>query len=171
MTMALEDAEGAQDESARYGTTSLKKRSIPFGLLVFGMLLTSALLFLGLGFRVAFIQGDSMEPNYHDGSLVIKREVEPANLKVGDVISFYAPWADRYVMHRIADIRTRSGQLWFRTKGDNNPVPDPEEVTFQNDNPYRIMLAFPGGLDAAFVIALALLGLLAVKVISGPNSE
>lgn len=173
--MALEDAGGAQGESARYGTTTAKGRPIPLGLVVFGVLLAATVLFFGLGFSFAFTQGDSMEPNYHDGSLVIKREVEPSSLKVGDVISFYAPWAQRRVMHRVDDIRTKNGQLWFRTKGDNNPVPDPEEITFQDEKPQRIVFAMPGGLEAAGAVAAAVLGLFlglfAVKVISDLVSE
>jgi signal peptidase I len=163
--MALEEGQG-QAESARYGTTTAEKRSIPFGRILLGTLLVSAILFFGLGFRFAFSHGDSMEPSYHSGSLIIKREVEPTSLKVGDVISFYAPWADGYVMHRIAGIRTRDGQLWFRTKGDNNRVEDPGEVTFQDEDPQKLVLALPDGLEAAIAIAGGILGLLAIKVIS-----
>lgn len=164
--MALEEAKGTQDGSARYGTATTRKRSIPFWRIVLGTLLVGVVLFFGLGFRFAFTQGDSMEPNYHSGSLIIQREVEPASLQVGDVIAFYAPWADRYVMHRIAGIRSSGGQLWFRTKGDNNSVPDPEEVTFQDEKPEKLMLALPDGLDAVIVIAGGILGLLAIKVVS-----
>lgn len=166
--MALDEADRAPDESLRYGygTPTAKKRSIPLGGIVFGIVLVSVILFFGLGFRFAFTQGDSMEPNYHSGSLIIKREVEPTSLKVGDVISFDAPWSDGYLMHRIVGIRTIGGELWFRTKGDNNPVEDPEEVTFQDKNPQRLVLALPDGLEAAIVIAGGMLGLMAIKMVS-----
>jgi signal peptidase len=124
--MALEESELAQDEAARYGTATAGKRSIPLRLILLATAWVSVILFFGLGFSFAFTQGDSMEPNYHSGSLVIKREVEPTSLEAGDVISFYAPWANRRVMHRVTSIGIgRDGNLWLRTKGDNNPVPDP----------------------------------------------
>lgn len=169
--MELEEAGQAKGESAPYGTTTAGGRLVPLGPIVSITLLAGALLFFGLGFRFSFTQGDSMEPSYHAGSLIIKREVEPTSLKVGDVISFYAPWADSYVMHRVVRIHSRGGQLWFGTKGDNNPVSDPEEVTFQDENPQRVLLAVPGGLEAAFAIAAVVLGLLAVKAIGDFVSE
>jgi len=169
--MALEKTRQAQGESAHY--QKARPAALPFtiggGLSI--TLLVTAMLFFGLGFRLSFTHGDSMEPNYHGGSLVIEREVNPDSLKVGDVISFYAPWAEAYVMHRIVRIHTRDGQLWFRTRGDNNPVADPEEVTFQDENPRKILLALPGGLEVAGAIAIVVLGLLAIRLISGLADE
>ncbi|HSP56226.1 MAG TPA: signal peptidase I [Dehalococcoidia bacterium] len=165
--MALEETGQAKGEPAPHGKTASRERWLLLGPIVSLTLMAGAILFFGLGFRFSFTQGDSMEPNYHDGSLIIKREVEPTSLKVGDVISFYAPWADSYVMHRVERIHNRGGELWFGTRGDNNPVSDPEEVTFQDENPQRVLLAAPGGLEAAFAIAAVVLGLLAVKAIGG----
>lgn len=164
--MAVEEADEAQHHSAHYGRTTARKGSIPLGLIVPGTVLLGVILFFGLGFSFSFTHGDSMEPNYHSGSLVIERTVEPESLKVGDVISFYAPWADAYVMHRIASIRSGGGELWFRTKGDNNPVRDPEEVTFQDRKPQKLVAAFPGGVEAVILLIGGILGLVAIKVIS-----
>lgn len=165
--MALEETDAAQHESAPYRTTTARGRPIPFVGIVFSMVLLGVILFFGLGFRFGFTQGDSMEPNYHSGSLVIKRVVEPESLKIGDVITFYAPWADAYVMHRIASIRSSGGELWFRTKGDNNPVRDPEEVTFQDRKPEKLVAAFPGGVEAVIIIVGGILGVVAIRVVVG----
>ena len=62
----------------------------------------------------------SMEPNYHVGSVVYVKKVDPASLKVGDAIT-YRLAGSTIVTHRIVDIQGEDiSSLGFRTKGDAN---------------------------------------------------
>lgn len=74
------------------------------------------------------VRGISMEPTYHDGDLVIIRR--SSSYHVGDIVAYRIPAGDvgggLTVIHRIVG---RSGDTAFRTKGDNNPEPDPWDPT------------------------------------------
>lgn len=77
-----------------------------------------------LGFRPAAVTGISMEPTFEQGDLaILKRQVDPNSLSVGDVIEFNDRF-DRPVVHRIISIERVDGTLMFTTQGDNNARPD-----------------------------------------------
>jgi signal peptidase len=77
-----------------------------------------------LGFRPAVVTGISMEPTFEQGDLaILKRQVDPASLSVGDIVEFRDRF-DRPVVHRIVDIQRVEGTLVFTTQGDNNTHPD-----------------------------------------------
>jgi len=80
----------------------------------------------------------SMEPVFYRGDVVVIektnflgiQEVNPSDLKVGDIIIYHANWFPEPVIHRIISIQTGSdGQTYYVTKGDNNPKPDPSLVS------------------------------------------
>jgi signal peptidase I len=80
----------------------------------------------------------SMEPVFYRGDVVVIektnlfgiQEVNPTDLKVGDIIIYNATWFPEPVIHRIISIQTGSdGQTYYVTKGDNNPKPDPSLVS------------------------------------------
>ncbi|MBW4256368.1 MAG: signal peptidase I [Methanobacteriales archaeon HGW-Methanobacteriales-2] len=80
----------------------------------------------------------SMEPVFYRGDVVVIektnflgiQEVNPSDLKVGDIIIYQANWFPEPVIHRIISIQTGSdGQTYYVTKGDNNPKPDPSLVS------------------------------------------
>ena len=71
---------------------------------------------------------DSMYPNIKSGDIIICKDIDPADVKVGDVISFFDP-ADKnrtaVVTHRVKDIIiSDDGSISFLTKGDNNNADD-----------------------------------------------
>lgn len=77
------------------------------------------------------VESESMEPTLYRGDLVVVRSVDPATLQVGDIVIYNAT---RFgyttpIVHRIIEIIDISGNLIFRTKGDNNPVPDNWDLT------------------------------------------
>lgn len=76
------------------------------------------------------VQTSSMEPNYPPGTLVVIRDVDPAQIKPGDVITYQLKSGEgALVTHRVTQQqRLASGELIFITKGDNNPSADPESV-------------------------------------------
>ena len=80
-----------------------------------------------LGIRVFAIQSDSMVPTFSKGDLVIAKAVkDPAELKEGDIISFWTVIQGERVIntHRIIGISDGGTFLSFTTKGDNNTIED-----------------------------------------------
>ena len=71
--------------------------------------------------------GTSMEPELHAGNLILIKDKDAADVKVGDIIVYNVPAAiqDFYnyppiVAHRVIEVReTQFGTAW-RTKGDNS---------------------------------------------------
>lgn len=75
------------------------------------------------------VTSGSMIPAFEPGDAIYVRPVDPATLKVGDIITFKAPGQDKFVTHRIFAIDTGG----IQTKGDFNADPDawqiaPDEV-------------------------------------------
>ena len=73
--------------------------------------------------RVALVDGQSMRPAFHPGDLVVG--VRPVSLRRGDVVLFHERSQNRYVIHRIVEVRGRD----ITTRGDNNPPAVTETVT------------------------------------------
>jgi signal peptidase I len=71
------------------------------------------------------VAGQSMEPNFHYGDLVIVHK--DTHYQVGDVVAYKNADLDRYVIHRIID--ERRGR--YRLKGDNNSWIDQYEPSSQ----------------------------------------
>jgi len=73
------------------------------------------------------VDGNSMVPTYHDGDLlVIQKDVDKSRIEpYKDVIVFYNPSPPPpIIVHRVIDRLIINNQLYFKTKGDNNPIPD-----------------------------------------------
>lgn len=64
----------------------------------------------------------SMEPTLGGCDLLLYGPAD--DVDVGDVVIFDAPWRDGLVIHRVVG-ETSAGYV---TRGDANPVPDPEPV-------------------------------------------
>lgn len=80
-----------------------------------------------LGFKTFVIVSKSMEPTIMTGDAIVVKEVNPEDLKVGDIISFRD--GNSINTHRIVEIVSDNGKKRFRTKGDNNKNVDKELVT------------------------------------------
>ena len=79
----------------------------------------------------------SMEPVFYRGDVVVIEktdflgihEINPADLKVGDIVIYNAVWFPEPVIHRIIATGTAiNGSQYYITKGDNNPIQDPDPV-------------------------------------------
>lgn len=77
---------------------------------------------------------ESMEPAIYPGDMIICEKVNPEDLEVGDVISYFDPQssASSVVTHRIDGKREEDGKLIFHTAGDNNNLPDTWDVPAEN---------------------------------------
>jgi len=52
----------------------------------------------------------------------------PADIRVGDIISFH--YEGKVLSHRVIDTGTDKDGTYYLTQGDNNPLPDPVLVRF-----------------------------------------
>ena len=88
---------------------------------LFAILLVGVRIF---GLAPYTVLSGSMEPNYHVGSLIYVKDVDPDDLEEGDPIT-YVIGSKTVVTHRIIEvIDDDPDNLKFRTKGDNNDDPD-----------------------------------------------
>lgn len=98
----------------------------------------------------------SMEPNYHVGSLVYIRDVDPLTLQVNDPVTYHMT-DGTVVTHRIHEVLEQSGDRIYRTKGDANDRPDGPLLT-----PDRVI--------GKPVFTIPLLGYVSVFVQNPPGS-
>ena len=77
---------------------------------------------------------DSMYPEIESGDLIICNTTEAKDIKVNDVISFFDPAGNgtSIVTHRVIEIIEDDGEIFFRTRGDNNNTEDKELVPAEN---------------------------------------
>ncbi|MBE7058556.1 MAG: signal peptidase I [Ruminococcaceae bacterium] len=87
-----------------------------------------------VGLQVFSVLSGSMEPNYSVGSLIYVKDVDPFELKKGDVITFMMD-EDTVATHRVVEIvpdENDSGVIRFKTKGDANKTEDGSLVHYKN---------------------------------------
>ena len=71
---------------------------------------------------------ESMEPTLNVGDLIYVKGVAPTEIKVGDIVTFKPPanyMGGTLVTHRVVEVSYDANEVYFRTKGDNNPSIDP----------------------------------------------
>ncbi len=75
----------------------------------------------------------SMEPGLPPGSLVVVKPTDPADVRIGSIITFqWESGNPTLVTHRVVGVIAESdGDLAFTTKGDNNDQPDPNPVSLE----------------------------------------
>jgi signal peptidase len=127
-------------------------RRLPLAMLVRGLGVALALGVLGValltrvvpltGRTALVVGGPSMAPAITVGSALIVEPVDPATLRVGDVVSIKSGPSRAIFTHRIVRIVDRDGALWLETKGDANVVPDPAIVP-ASDALGRVVAAIP----------------------------
>jgi signal peptidase len=62
-----------------------------------------------------------MEPAIHTGDVVVDKRIAPAEVQVGDVVTYRDPdRQNRLITHRVRGIRTSGGRVSFVTQGDAN---------------------------------------------------
>ena len=115
--------------------TALSVAIFVFGLVIFVSVLNAAAGKVPsvFGFSVLQVTSGSMEPEYMTGSVIIVRETDVTELKVGDVISFYSRDKDisgKVNTHRIIKIEHMidGDEPIFTTQGDRNELPDKNKV-------------------------------------------
>ena len=86
------------------------------------------------GIRTFTVLSGSMEPNYHVGSLIYVKKVDPAAIQPGQVITFMLD-ENTVATHRVVEVvpdEDDPSTLRFRTKGDANDAEDGTLVHYKN---------------------------------------
>lgn len=86
------------------------------------------------GYQVKSVLSGSMEPSIKTGSIItIKPFSDTTSFQEGDVITFREA-EDRLITHRIIEVvkNELTGQVSYRTQGDNNDAPDLNAVLSAN---------------------------------------
>ena len=83
-----------------------------------------------VGITPYVVLSGSMEPTYHVGSIIYDKKVDPADLKVGDPITFVLGEDLTVATHRIVEI-SEDGEHFY-TKGDANDAVDGSPVYAPN---------------------------------------
>lgn len=83
-----------------------------------------------IGYQCYTVLSPSMEPEYSVGDLIYVKEVDPATIKEGDVITFLVNEDLVIGTHRV--VRVDAENQRFYTKGDANETEDGSPVHFNN---------------------------------------
>jgi len=83
------------------------------------------------GYCPLIVLTDSMDPDIKSGDLIICQTIDPKDVKVDDVISFFDPAGkgSSVVTHKVIEILPDGS---FRTQGTNNNTPDDLPVPAEN---------------------------------------
>lgn len=130
------------------------------------------------GYKPFIVLSGSMRNVINEGDLVLSKECDTSNLKVGDIISFKEE--EIVVTHRIIDIVSENGEKHFITKGDNNDAQDSGFVLAENIEGIflfkvsglgnvAMFLQTPIGMIVALSIPLAIL--ICINLSSSKDSE
>lgn len=81
-----------------------------------------------------YVTTDSMSPEIEGGDLVFIKKIDPTAVVEDDVIAFFDPAnAEKVIVaHRVKEVFTQDGSVYFRTKGDANNVYDTLAVPAEN---------------------------------------
>jgi len=97
--------------------------SLFFGIIVYSNFAKMEVPTLG-PYKIYIVLSDSMKPVMYKNDAVIIAKIDPATLKVGDVITFFAFESNTIITHRITEVHDTGFGYAFSTKGDNNNTSD-----------------------------------------------
>ena len=107
------------------------------------------LLFVGVGphtgrYRTVTVLTGSMTPGMPPGSMAVVVPIKPSAIRLGDVLTFEAPLADRPVVtHRVVEVVEHGAHPVIRTKGDANATPDPWTARLAGTTAWRRVAVIP----------------------------
>ncbi len=73
--------------------------------------------------RIYIVDSGSMSPTILKDSMIIVKELEPQDVKEGDIITYYGSQSSVKVTHRVVEVQEQGKS--FITKGDANETNDP----------------------------------------------
>ena len=93
------------------------------------------------GYSPVIVLSGSMSPEFETGEMIIIKKVDPATLKVHDVICFMEE--ETAVTHRIMEVQQQDGATLYITQGDANSAEDATPVSAEQIQGKYIGVHFP----------------------------
>ena len=83
------------------------------------------------GYAPLIVLTGSMEPKIMSGDIIVVKQADAVDIKVGDVIAFFDPDGNgtSILTHRVNEVYEEDGKLYFRTQGDANNTEDRQPVS------------------------------------------
>ena len=83
------------------------------------------------GVSISYVPTNSMEPTIHTGDYIMFTRVGFDDVKTGDIIVYRSETSNIFIVHRVIGdgVDDKTGEKFLVTKGDNNPIPDGENIT------------------------------------------
>lgn len=104
-------------------------RFIAVGLIAFAMACTLLLIFQRVFSPFHLVKSDSMSPQIKTGDAVVVKDIDPTAVTIGQIIIFEDPeQKGQYIIHRVVTIEDAGYVRYFTTKGDANPINDPDRI-------------------------------------------
>ncbi|MEO2154957.1 MAG: signal peptidase I, partial [Nanoarchaeota archaeon] len=88
------------------------------------------------------------------GDVVIIKNYPKSDIKVGDIIVYYVPSLNKYIIHRVVKIKKENNTICFETMGDNNV-----RFVFYNDNPQLYFEKNVCNIEGKVILKIPYLGL------------
>ena len=82
-----------------------------------------------MGYRVFSVASESMKEEYSIGDIIIIKEVDASELKVGDNVTYVGKKGNLnglIITHKIISVRKENDNYYYITKGTSNEIEDPE---------------------------------------------
>ena len=119
------------------------------------------------GYKIFRVITGSMEPEYEVGEVVISKEVNPKDIKVGDDIVYLGrvgEYSGKIIMHNVVAIDTdENGDLIFHAKGlQSNSVEDPQ---IREDQIYGVVKYKSSILTILYDLATNIYSIFAIVII------
>jgi len=87
-----------------------------------------------------FTDTNSMDPVIDQGANAIHVVPESSDeIQVGDIVAYESVYSTGTIIHRVIEIGEDDDGVYYILKGDNNPMPDPGKVRF--DQIKRVLVA------------------------------
>lgn len=97
-------------------------------------------------YQVLTVLSDSMAPSMPRGALAVSVPVDPADVRVGDVLTMRSPiGAHVVVTHRVVEVVEGGPHPVVRTRGDANDADDPWLARLDGDRAWRVVTSVPHG--------------------------
>lgn len=80
-----------------------------------------------LGYKFYTVLTGSMSPTINPGSLIVVKDIDAQDIKIGDIITFGSKNTNNITTHRVKEV-LHTDSIKFVTQGDANNVEDPIPV-------------------------------------------
>ena len=84
------------------------------------------------GFKSFIVLTGSMEPTISVNDLIVVKTVPENEINVNDIVTFHLNNSNSTITHRIVEKFENNGNIYYRTKGDNNNTIDTDKITYNN---------------------------------------